>query len=70
MASEWMTIADEDDSNTISFDEIKDFILKVDENMGEEEIKAVFNQKDVNCSGELSNEEFGQAFFEIFKDKN
>ena len=62
-----MDIADQDESGTIDPDEFKEFIQKVDESKSEEEIKAVFESQDESSSGELSIEQFGMAFFEMFK---
>ena len=62
-----MDIADQDESGTIDSDEFKEFIQKVDESKSEEEIKAVFDSQDEGSSGELSIEQFGMAFFEMFK---
>ena len=62
-----MTLADVDGNGSISFEEFKDFINKLEDGQAEvstdEGIQSIFDSIDTNEDGELSVEEFGQALF-------
>jgi Ca2+-binding EF-hand superfamily protein len=66
-----MGIADVDGSGTIDFAEFLEFINKLEdgteEQSTEEGLKTIFDSMDSNGNGELDEEEFGKALFEIMK---
>ena len=62
-----MDIADTDGNGTISFDEYKELISKLDENQDEGKLKTIFDAEDHKSFGELSVEQFGKALYESVK---
>jgi Ca2+-binding EF-hand superfamily protein len=58
-----MTLADVDGNGTISLDEFKDFINKLEDGQAEvstdEGLKTIFDSLDENEDGEIDVEEFG-----------
>jgi len=67
LAKDWMELADLDGSGTIDIDEFKDFVDKLECNLSEEKVEAIFEAADKNNNKELDIDEFGASFFETIK---
>ena len=67
IAGKWMDIADTDGNGTISFDEFKDLITKLDDKQQDDKLKNIFEAEDKKASGELSVDQFGKALYESVK---
>ena len=67
LAKDWMELADIDGSGTIDIGEFKDFVDKLECNLSDEKVEAIFEAADKNNNKELDTEEFGASFFETIK---
>ena len=66
-AADWVKIADLDGNGTISFEEFKEFFMKLDDKFDEDELKEIFDSIDADNDGELDVKEFGNAILSTLK---
>ena len=67
-AADWVKIADLDGNGTISFDEFKEFFVKLDESkFAEAALREAFDSIDTDGDGELDTQEFGNAILATLK---
>ena len=62
-----MEIADVDGSGTIDLDELQELVTKLNYDCKGDDLKTIFDDQDVDKTGELSKEQFGNAIFHVLK---